>query len=177
MKSVNNTLYNLILCFIFLLCCGANTSGQEKVNISTGIGFPELINLVVYYQHKQIQAGLGFGFYPESENNNLISAFGDIFIHFAGSSELSNRRPWYGRVGLNYLRDENKDRIWIHHYLNLRFGRDFNISKKIGINIDGGVIFEQFSKIKYKESSGGSMFGPISFPLLPSVGIGLFYRI
>lgn len=175
MKNLSNFLHNLMLLSIFSFCCGNQSFGQEKVNISAGMGLPELLNLGVRYQLKQAQLGIGFGCIPIKEES-VISVSGDIYYHFAGLSELSNRRPWYGRLGLNYLRDETKTLVDKYLYLNLRIGRDFNISKKIGIEIDAGAIFQLFNETKRKEPSSGWNFD-FEFPILSSFGIGLFYRI
>ena len=175
MKDLSIFLHNLMLLSIFSLCYGNQSFGQEKANISSGIGLPELLNLGVRYQLKQAQLGIGFGFIPIKEES-VIAVSGDVYYHFAGLSEFSNRRPWYGRLGLNYLRDETKTLVDKYLYLNLRIGRDFNISKKIGIEIDAGAIFQLFNETIRKEPSSGWNLD-LEFPILPSFGIGLFYRI
>jgi hypothetical protein len=175
MKNIINLLQNLILFSIFSFCFGNQSFGQEKVNISAGFGLPELLNVGVRYQLKQTQMGIGFGFMP-MKNESVISFSGDAYYHFAGLSELSDRRLWYGRIGLNYMRDETKTLVDKYIYLNLRIGRDFNISKKFGVEIDAGAIFELFNDKLRKEPSSAWNFD-LEFPVLPSFGIGLFYRI
>lgn len=63
-------------------------------------------------------------------------------------------------------------------YLNLRIGRDFNISHKVGIEIDVGAIF-QLSKdgIRNDLSSVSNLDWDTAVPVLYSIGIGVFYRI
>jgi hypothetical protein len=175
MKYPGNLLYNLMLFSIFLFCCGNQSFGQEKVNISAGIGLPQFLNIGVRYQLKQTQVGIGLGTMPVKDEG-IVTVSGDISYHFAGSSELSDRRPWYGRIGLNYLRDETRTLVDKYLYLNLGIGRDFNISKKIGIGIGAGAIFQLFHDTKRKEPSSGWGLD-INFPVLPGFGIGLFYRI
>lgn len=175
MKNKSNLLYNLMLLSIFSFFYGNQVCGQEKVNISVGIGLPELLNVGVRYQLEQAQIGIGFGSMP-LKDESLISVSGDLYYHFGGLSELSNRRPWYGRIGLNYLREETETFIDKILYLNLRIGRDFNISKKIGIEIDAGAIFQLFNDETRKQPSNGWNFD-FEFPVLPSFGIGLFYRL
>jgi len=177
MKNKMQLLTYILLFITFLFSCNYRVFGQEDVNISTGFGFPELINIGVRYQSNQTQIGLSIGAMPLGSNENIISISGDIYYHFGGFSELSNRRPWYGRIGLNYLRDENENIIDKYFFLNTRLGRDFNISKKIGIEIDVGAIFRLSNKeIRKKPSSGWNIDTkpPVVFP---SLGIGLFYRI
>lgn len=175
MKNKGNLLYNLILFGIFSFLYGNQVFGQEKINLSVGMGFPELLNVGVRYQLEQEQIGIGFGSVP-LKDESLISVSGDVYYHFGGLSELSSRHPWYGRIGLNYLRDETTTLVDKYLYLNLRIGREINISKKIGIEIDAGAIFQLFNnEIKKKSSSGWNL--DLEFPVLPSFGIGLFYNL
>ncbi len=174
MKTKVNLFCNLMLFCIFSFDYGNQAFGQDKVNMSVGIGLPELLNIGVRYQLDQTQIGISFGSIP---GNDIISISSDVYYHFGGFSELSNRRPWYGKVGLNYFRDETETIIDQYIYLNLRVGRDINISEKIGIEIDAGAIFQlSREKIRKKPSSGWLDFD-LEFPVLPSVGIGVFYRI
>lgn len=159
----------------FLFGYGNQSFGQEKINISAGFDLPEGLNLGLHFQVKQAQVRIGVGTIP-IKDESFISVSSDVYYHFAGLSELSNRRPWYGRIGLNYLRDESKMLLDKDLYFNLRIGRDFNISEKIGIEFDAGAGFLLFhEKIEKEPSSGWNL--DLSFPLLPSFGICLFYRI
>lgn len=164
----------LIITLIF--SCGYQASAQEKLNISGGLGLPELLNIGVRYQLEQVQIGFSVGSMPYGSGEYLVSFSGDVYYHFGGSSELSNRKPWYGRIGLNYLRDESELVIDKYFYLTTRFGRDFNISRKIGIEIDIGAIFQLSNKEIRKSPPSGWDFN-FEYPVLPSIGVGLFYRI
>lgn len=81
-----------------------------------------------------------------------------------------------GMEGLDYLRDETEYMIDKYLYLNTRIGRNFNISKKIGIVIDVGAIF-QLSKEEIRKKPSRRLFNNLELLVLPSLGIGLFYRI
>ena len=131
-----------ILIFITFAFINANQSfGQKKMIISAGIGFPELLNIGIRYQIlDQAKIGLSIGWWPPSSSSgimswgNLTSFSGDFYYHFGGSSTFSDMRPWYGRIGLNYITS---------YYLNsyLRIGRDFILDKNFGISIDAGLGF------------------------------------
>ncbi len=149
--------------------------GQERVNLSVGMGLPELLNIGVRYQVDQVQYGLAFGFIPLKEES-LISVSGDVYYHFSGFTRHSNRRPWYARMGLNYLRDETSGILDQYLYLNMRVGRDFNFSEKFGLNIDAGVFIQLLRDKENKLPPGGIHFD-LEFPLGPGLGIGFFYRI
>lgn len=108
------------------------------------------------------------------KGENVTSASLDLYYHFTGSSELSSRRPWYGRLGLVYLHDKKEgtfnDKLI---FLNMRGGREFNISQNFGISLDAGVAFAL-----YKDMGDNSLSIIIaeSFWATPSAGIGVFYR-
>lgn len=152
------------------------SSGQEKINISSGFGIPELLNMGIRYQYNQTQMGISLGTMPFSPDESIVSFSGDIYYHFGGFSRLSNRRPWYGRIGLNYLRNETDVFIDKYYYLNTRIGRDFNISRKVGIQLDAGAVFQLHNKeIRKKISDGWDI--DLEFPVFPGLGLTLLYKI
>jgi hypothetical protein len=121
---------------------------KEKVNLSAGFGWTELFNAGIRIQSNQTQFALSVG----SLSSEAISVSGDVFFHFAGVSDFSERRPWYFRTGITHIHFKktgvfgkilhfvNQDTNIIS--LNTRIGRDFNISKKVGINTDFGFALD-----------------------------------
>jgi hypothetical protein len=96
MKTIGYVLLFITVVFI-------NTDqlfGQEKVNISVGVGFPEVINLGMRYQINQSQIGASIGWWPGNPDaflfnwENILSFSGDYYYHFGGSSKFSDLRPW-----------------------------------------------------------------------------------
>lgn len=147
---------------------------QEKVNLSAGFGLPELLNLGVKYQLEQTQLGLSVGSFPAEDKLFCIS--GAVYYHFAGTSELTSRRLWYGRFGLTYLYDETDALIDKYLYLDLRAGRDINFSKTVGMEIELGIVF-QLSKDETRKKTSGWFDLDLDFLLLPAFGVSVFYRI
>lgn len=176
MKSKGIILYSLVLFSIFFSLFSSQAGAQEKVNLSLGIGFPELINAGIRYQLNQTQLGLSVGAMPVKDGTSF-SVSGDFFYHFAGSSAFSDLRPWYGRGGLNYWRTESDFAVDEYTYLNFRLGRDLNFSKRFGMQADAGAIFQLGHKETRKVPSDGWDFSNLEFPVLPGVGLGLFYRL
>ena len=140
------TLYIILSIITFFFCCGRQLLGQEKVNISAGIGFPELINVGLKYQiFDQAKIGLSIGWVPpyKPETNyliqwdHMISFSGDFYYYFAGSSKFSDLHPWYGRIGLNCFRSKDWDYYYKQGYL--RIGRDFVFEERCGVSLDGGL--------------------------------------
>ncbi len=167
--------YSILIIIAFLSVFGNQLSAQKKYILSTGFGIPELLNIGLSYHYDQFQIGMSVGTMPVPDEH-IITVAGDIRYHFGGSSGLSDRRPWYGRIGLNYLKDETKNYIDKYSYLNTRIGREFNITNRFGIAIDAGAIFQlSHSKIRKTPSSGWDL--DLEFPVLPSLGIGFYYSL
>ncbi len=137
---------------------------------------PELLNFGVRYQLSQAQIGVSYGSVPSTGAEGLFSISSDVYYHFGGMTKLSERRPWYARIGLDYVRDETASSIENDLFLNLRIGRDFNISKKVGVEIDAGSLFQLSKKETIKKPSNGWHLD-LNFPVLPSIGVAVFYRI
>jgi hypothetical protein len=157
------SLFNILLLIASLLNSSEKAFGQEKTNFSVGIGLMELLNIGIKYQIlDQAKIGLSIGWWPGGQySGNLLSFSGDFYYHFAGSSKLSDLRPWYGRIGLNYDREDLNENInWWYSYL--RFGRDFYFNKKFGISMDAGLNYhfnpEATGNFSFAPALGGCVF-------------------
>jgi hypothetical protein len=161
----------MVVAFAFLNA--AAVSGQGNVSITAGFGFPDLLNAGIRYQIGQTQVGVSAGFFP-IPGESMISGSFNLLYHFAGSSELSDRRPWYGRMGLVYLHDKKEgsfnDKLVL---LDIRGGREFNISSKFGISLDAGIMFKLFQDVGENELA---VFIYDQIWVIPAGGLGLFYR-
>ena len=166
MGNIRRLLSIYILLIILLISTGNQLYGQGRVNLSAGAGFPEALNLGVRFQHNQTQFGFSLGAFP-IEDESYFSVSSDFYYHFGGLSDLSERRPWYSRSGLNFTRDEKMTFTDKLLYLTLRVGRDLNISRRVGIAIDAGIGIRILSDIE----SGWD------FPVIPNFGMVLFYRL
>ncbi|MCF8240124.1 MAG: hypothetical protein K9J16_01965 [Melioribacteraceae bacterium] len=147
---------------------------QEKVNISTGIGFPEYLNVGIHYQLSQIQLSIKYGAWP-GKNTKAITS--DIRLHLGAASELSTRRNWFILLGFNYWRNVNEIKIEEYTFISIRFGRDFNISRKFGISFSIGILENIGQNEVYKVSIDDGLHGGVDLSLLPGIGLELFYRI
>lgn len=157
------SLYKVILLFALFLIGGYQVSGQEKINIYAGLSLPEQFVLGPRFQFNQVQLGVGIG---NSKYRYSISS--DVSYHFGGNSQKSERKPWYIKGGLSKWIDhsDNPDNNLLGFYF--RTGRDINLSKKIGMNIEFGVIT---GKMAADFALSGSP------KILPCWGIFFFYRI
>jgi hypothetical protein len=173
MKSLTWALSIAVLSLSF----NAHLFGQDKLIISTGIGLPELLHIGARYPFEQAQIGLSVGTFPAGSDESILTVSGDFYFHFAGSSQWSSRRPWYGKIGLNYLRDETDRLIDKYLYLSARIGREFNLSRQFGMTIDLGPAFQLVHEESEKMPSSNFFNLDFSLPVLPGLGVGLFYRI
>jgi hypothetical protein len=121
---------------------------------------------------------VSFGFLP---GEDLISFSGDLYYHFTGDSKYSQRKIWYGRVGINYSRDETGYEEVNYIFLVLRAGLDINFSEKFGINVDAGFLTQLMRQENENLQSGksNSWFGDVDtdIPILPVIGLAIFYRL
>lgn len=169
-KHSYSRLLNFTFCFLIFYCANP-LFAQDKVNLYIGMGLPELINGSVRFQYKKAQLGFSAGVMPAKDER--VTAFGGAgFMHFGGHSVFSDRPPWYARFGLDFLRDENEVSIDKFLYLNLRVGKEIYFSKKVGMDVDFGVMF-QLSHTRI----GPDPWLDFEFPILPSLGVGIFYKL
>lgn len=164
MKSKIRQIPLILLVVIFFFISGIKVHGQGKVNLSAGIGYPELLNVGLRYQLNQTQLGLSIGGFPGSTySGNLLSLSGDFYYHFAGLSKYSDLRIWYGRIGINCSR-ESLTEIIVSWNSNLRIGRYFYFAKNFGVGMDGGLNYHFNSDITGNPT------------IAPATGICCFYR-
>lgn len=147
--------------------------GQGGVNITAGFGFPETINVGLRYEKGQSQIGVAGGFLPATDER-ITNVSITFWHHFIGSSGFTERRPWFGRLGVDYISDKMEgspaDKLV---FLDLRGGREFNISSNFGISLDAGIAYKLYAE------AGDSELGQFIFDLawaLPAGGISIFYK-
>ena len=192
MKTVK-LLSRLSLIVLLSISTLNSVTGQKKINLTAGIGMPELLNIGIRGQLVQTVFGISVGTVPilEEKSDKIVSVCGDLFIHLGKVSEISKRRVWYVRTGFNYLSDKSivPDREDRYTYLNLRLGRDLNISKKCGIQIDVGLL-RRLSQKRIPEpvwlpgsmmTHGGTWrqgdMMPTDGSVLPSIGLNFFFQL
>ena len=140
----------ILVIFSFVCVIYFSTNAQEKINLSAGFGQTEFLNAGIRGQINQTQLAISLGTLFISE----LAISGDAFFHLAGHSKFTERHPWYFRTGISYIHFKEKHPIiTLFSFgllkdepinitaLNLRIGRDFNISENIGINADFGLAF------------------------------------
>jgi hypothetical protein len=152
--------------------------GQDKYNISAGIGFMELLNVGVQYNfNENIQTGLSLGSYPTGGSEITISLKSCINYYYTGISTYTKQPTWYLNCGINYWYDGSTSYSdnWV--ILNLRHGKVFNFSRKSGLRIEAGIGMELIYFEKKKEddyySNHSNHHGTFLFP---NINIEFFHR-
>lgn len=164
---------------LILLCSVQISLAQGKLTLGAGMGLPELANLSARYQVKQTQLGLSYGSAPWSDDQ-ARSISGDLFIHYGGTSEFSDRKPWYFRATFTNYREESEAHLLKNNFLSARIGKEINFSNRVGMTLDGGLL-ARISDDYVDKDPGGGFLGTerIDFmgPVFLSLSLGLFVRL
>lgn len=150
--------------------------GQHRTSVSAGIGIPELANIGIRHRINQTRLGLTIGTMPVRDES-IFSICGDVFFHVGGKSRYTDLHPWYLQSGLNYLHDETTKVMDNYLYLKLRVGREFNITERIGVDLEGGLLIELSHDSVEKVPSNSWFDLDLDYPVLPALGVSVFYRI
>lgn len=176
MTKKNQAQLRIFLCLLSLISIGNHCFAQEKINLKAGFGIPDLLNVGARYQVNQFQFGFYIGGYP-IDGAKTITFSSDASYHFAGQSKHSERRPWFVRSGITYLRDESENYFTNELYYNLRIGREFNLSKKFGLELDFESAFLLYHEKTRKEPSSDWYDSGSDEVFRYMIGFGIFYRI
>lgn len=150
-----------------------NIYSQKGFNVSAGTGFPAIINISMHYNIEQYAIGITGGSWP---NKDLLSVSSDIRIHIAGSSEYTEIKPWYLLFNINYLRDNGNISDHKYYYFGFGVGKEFNLSKRIGLDLNLGLL-GVISHEEIRKSCFDCPLGGVEVPVLPTITLGIFYRI
>lgn len=147
---------------------------SKSIRPIIGMSIPELLHIGVRYQMDDLQYGLNIGSFPV-ENESIITYSADVIWHMFGEKNALNDKPWYGKLGFTFMREETDFEINTWSYAHLRFGHEFALSNFIALHIDAGLMFElQHDEIEKKPRNSWLNFD-FDFPVLPSIGITTAY--
>ena len=101
--------------FTFVIIFGlhnkADLCSAQNTAISGGVGFPELINLGFRERFGQFQIGVSAGEFPVV-GERLIDVSGVLLYHFAGMPKYGILKPWFVRIGEEYVYDKTINDIF-----------------------------------------------------------------
>jgi hypothetical protein len=172
--------------FLFLLIFPNYLFSQNRVEISAGIGIPELLNLKIKYgNYFQICGSLG---YMPFINYGAFS--GDIYYHLPSKSSEDKSRKWFLNTGFSYIPSSkafsstSKKTLLMYS----RIGRTFyshNKTYRDGLRLDLGIMFQIWTNEKYSYSIGPHILGrpweitrTENHPIIgPSASLSYFFKI
>lgn len=163
--------FNLII--VILLYVPKICFSQPKVNISAGFGVFEFLNAGAKFQWQQFQAGASIGTMPFLKDEKIFSLSGDLCFHFGDTVKYTSTKPWYLKTGISYFSDELPDFKDKFTFLNLRLGRDLNISPKMGIDIELGALIQ----LRHEKIPDEDRFFDLDLPIWPAAGVSVFFRL
>jgi len=160
-----------------LLACLAFASFNQKLQaqnytLGLGIGIPEFVSLEASIQGNPIEFKVGIGGLPIPDDK-LFALHGDIAYHFGKFDDDIDMQQWFGRVGLAYYKEETERWIDQYGYLNVRIGRLFSFNESWGMEVDLGLLFEIYYERTELQST--TTWFNIDFPVLPALGLRVFY--
>lgn len=170
-SSVKN--YQLIIVFIAIFAWSGLTLAQDHILVKAGFGIPELAGISGGQQMGQLQMVGGVGYLP-LQGEHMLSVHYNMFYHLLGSSSKSYIKPWYGRMGLCFVRDETENWVDKMLYLDARMGRTMFLTEKLSMELDLGVAVELAYNREYIVQT--SSWINLHFPVLPAFGLRFVYR-
>ncbi len=170
-----------LILMLMLLTSSEYMHSQDSIVIRSksirpiiGMSIPELLHIGVRYQMDDLQYGLNIGSFP-TDNESIVTYSADVIWHMFGEKNALNDKPWYGKIGYTFMREETDFEINTWSYAHLRFGHEFALSNFIALHIDAGLMFElQHDEIEKKPRNSWLNFD-FNFPVLPSIGITTAY--
>jgi len=151
---------------------------QEMIDLTASLGAPEFLSAGFRLNMKQVQLGFNAGTLPVT-GGKIFTASLNLYFHFAGNSKYTYLKPWYAMAGINWLTDEevgfNLDK---YLFLNLRAGRELNLSPRAALGLDGGLLFKlYYDRVEYTPPSPWFPSLPMDASVQPSLAITFIYRI
>lgn len=142
------------------------TFAQSGFELRGGIGFVELVHVGIKYNCK-ISPGVNVGIYDPfvKRKSGLFVIEPCVYYHFSHKDDSSERKPWYVKNGLTWLRI-NPDEKYL--FFTARFGGEIFFTDHLGVSIGVGGSIEIWSNFEPKL---------IDLPLLPSLGICLLCKL
>lgn len=165
-------MYKKLILLIFCLLLSQEIYAEKNFIVFSGIGFPELINVGTRYQFEEIHLGASFGFpvFLDDLHKRMNSVSFFPHYYFAGFSELTKAKTWYLKTGITYLWGETSTKTYENVFLDIKVGKEFNLSNRFGVGIGAGTAIQVYEK----PPSDMNIFLE---PFFPSIGIDIYYRL
>ncbi len=134
----------LIISVVSITCLftSINTSeAQKPLELSLGIGLPDLMNLGVGFRHRNIKIGANTGGFLR--NDSGLSTVGlDFYAYIEQESDTPSKSAWLINLGLSKIKDKKEASVDKYLYIKTRLGRDIFISDQLNLELGLGLIAE-----------------------------------
>ena len=148
---------------------------KSKLDVVCGASAREYYHLGLRYQYiDNFQLGLYYGNSLGINSKTIYTYSINNLIHFGEHSFYSNRSVWYARQGYTYAIKEEGTETTYFSFINIALGREFNVSEKVGFNVDGGLIIQTSEKTEWSSSITPTKKNKTWF-YLPLVRVQVYY--
>ncbi len=172
----------LLLSFWGFLILPLRAYTQKPPILAIGVGFPEFTHLSVRLPFEKIQIGLScgraLGVYSNADKPQPISISADLRYYCGGKARYVERQPWYGKLGLSFNRSESTEYRRDFIFLNPRIGREFNLTPRLGLELDWGVSI-LLKHVRTRKMPQGPLLNDytIDLPVFTGISTSLFFRL
>lgn len=163
------------LCIVWLIGSTNASLAQKPLELSTGIGLPDLMNIGLGFRHRNIKIGINTGRFTRN-NSNLSTVGLDFYAYIKDESNTPSKSAWLINLGLSNLKDKRETFVDKYLYLKTRLGRDIFISDQLSLELGLGLIAEVDYKTNREPSpscfwSCGNVSSDRTVNVLPSFSL------
>lgn len=142
------------ICIIIVFCLIPSIAlcqFYKRIDLTGGVSAREFIHGGIRIQPTvNNQFGLYYGNSLFLREPEVTTYSLNHMYHFWKKSQLSERPVWYVRQGVTIAKTYDDDRNFRYIYVNLSGGKEFNITKNLGVNMDIGFIVQVHEKITWR---------------------------
>lgn len=153
----------------------AQVFSNQILRVAVGIGIPELPSVSLRAILGNTEIGVTAGKLTDHKDD-AVSYSADVYQYFRNHKTKQTDIIWYGRIGINYFKNETKSSINEYIYFNPRLGLEIKMNQNFGFEVDGGVFYQLKRDEKEKNPSESDFDLDLNFRVLPSLGARLYYK-
>ena len=149
----------------------------QKLELATGMAFPDTFNFSVRSITQGSAFGIAYGFLPGYDESLRTFSLDGAILYGKNFKKVEAKRSQL-RLSLMFYREETEKNIFKHTYLAVRAGRNYLITNQFGFGIEYGLALKIADTEERKPGFQQVAFDySIEPPVLPSLAIRTFYRL
>lgn len=126
---------------LFLLLFILQSKAQKPLELTAGVGLPEIIHVGLRYNMDKTKLGFTLGGVP-SGSSSIFTLGADVYSHFGRNAEQMDGSTWFVNFGINHLKENSEYAIEKWLFLKGRIGRAFYLSPVASIDLALGLMYE-----------------------------------